>query len=728
MRRGCWGTSVVAAFLLISLFVCLRPAAGEALVSLDRSSLAGISSLGGGSLKGGPLTISSEFCETREGGGVIVYSGGVTVRWDRYTLYAETVVFYPESSSFYAGGCVTVDAPGMALCCSSLWADLDHSLAYAENVRLHLGVRSEWITEDILLVFLSQRAAMFGEGEFAAVDNKFSTCTFSPPHWQFDTPDIYVSRSGVAEARKGVVRIGRLPVMYFPRVSVGTGGAGGTPVKVGFGRTSWLGAFVRVQLRAAVTGPATHYALLDYFSRRGWGLGSFHRYSFPSGHSGSFRAWYIRDENDDDYVERRYEFELYHRGVVRFGGPFDSTVLTAEVHRRSDLVVHKDFFRPEWLVEKDPESYVNLQQDWNASSLSLVTKVRLNRYLTETEYLPRLDWHGYGFPLGGGVLRSAAGAGFLRRSPASENGGPEGLRAWSDLTWELPLRWRNKAAFVPAAGVKARAYSGLDGLEHDQNALAFVSLSAATRLVGEPHLSGERGWRHVLLPSIELTATTSPTLDPAELPPFDAVDRLYEERSVAVVLTSVFETKYPTADGHGYRDKFLLRLRNKIYARCDARDELNDGETLGPLNAYFRFRFDKVFVIGDADYDWNDAAFPTAGVRVGWNARPSLSFEWGARYIRRNVYFSGDDTFDTRVGVRWRSAKKWFYAARYSRLFTPGYEHDVENVSLTIARRGHDFTFTFTFGIEDGDGFLYFSFSPNFLYDASTRLRSSDYR
>jgi hypothetical protein len=141
----------------------------------------------------------------------------------------------------------------------------------------------------------------------------------------------------------------------------------------------------------------------DYLSERGFALGTNFRYdrfgvlNIPGPVRGHLDAWGIQDGDtgDDLGADRRdVPFDNEFRGRVlwdhrhRLPNNFE---FTAEVGWISDRNFLEQYHQSEWNDHKDEVTRLALKQYLEHHSWSVAGSVRLNDFVTQTEWLPRLD-------------------------------------------------------------------------------------------------------------------------------------------------------------------------------------------------------------------------------------------------------------------------------------------------------------------------------------------------
>jgi len=694
----------------------------DQLVSLDRD--AAVSHITRKGKSSESIKIVGAYLETVSAEGAAVYSGGVKAYWGDYVLTCDTLVHFLSSNSFYAEGAVVIEHPQLTLTCLRLWVNFEAETGYAEEVKVIQPLSPDMFL-NTFLVLRSDFVSLLGPGDYYAEGNSISTCVFEPPDYAVYSPDVRYS-AGSISAKRNVIKVGKFPVFYVPSLNLGGSGSGRAPVSVAFGRTSYLGLYLKVGLRVWRTEHFDYFANLGYFSARGYSLGSTTFYDYGKT-QGRLRTFYIPDSNDGDYREKRYAFDYNHRTDFSLGSALDNLSLTAEAHRRSDLIVEKDFYRREWFAEKDPEDYINLQQTWDASSVSLLTRVRLNNYEATSVYTPEVRWNIYSYPWGGLRVKLDTATGYVNRTEVAPTAGMDDYRTRADAGVEYPLVFGNLATLVPEVGVRYRMYGNPEPGNHRTNEQVYARASLYSRLAGSPWLSsgGDRGVRHVVLAGVDFNVASTPSANPGTVDLFDEFDPMYEDISVKLFLTNVIEEKKRKGTGYEYFDLLMIRLENKIYSPCQERDLLNYGRTEGPLSGIWRLRLSQSFYfLGDFDYDWHEGWFATTGNKAGWNITPFLSLEGSVRFVKRNPFFGGNETTDVTSVVHFDASEKWYYDFGFSRLSTPGYATH-NDYFTTIYRRGHDFISAVTLG--DSDGKFYFEIAVYPKFAMPDRLPEQTY-
>jgi len=149
----------------------------------------------------------------------------------------------------------------------------------------------------------------------------------------------------------------------------------------------------------------------DYLSKRGFALGTNFNYNVPNllfGPAfGYVDAWGIQDKGLDFIGADRAGLvpERDPRGRLTFRhrqylSPDTNTELWAEVGLTSDRNFLEQYFEQEWDTQKDQSTALRFRQYYDSQLFDLSGQVRLNSFVTETEWLPRLDHYWLGQSVG----------------------------------------------------------------------------------------------------------------------------------------------------------------------------------------------------------------------------------------------------------------------------------------------------------------------------------------
>lgn len=277
------------------------------------------------------------------------------------------------------------------------------------------------------------------------------------PRLDPQTREPLLEHQRLATAQNNFIFLGDLPVFYWPylatdleepsfyirRVRLKNDNVFGTQVLTHWNVFQLLG--VRRRPRD------TDWDLsLDYLSDRGFGHGTALAYSvgelfdMPGPASGLIDFWGIHDSGWDNLGSDRrrldpeadYRFRLLaqHRQVLPEGFQ-----LTAELGWISDRNFLEQYFKREWDELKDRTTGLELKQIRDNMSWSLSADYRLNDFVTQTDWLPRVDHFWLGQRLMGDALtwHEHTSIGYARFRTAAPPTDPFDQVNFNYLPWEL---------------------------------------------------------------------------------------------------------------------------------------------------------------------------------------------------------------------------------------------------------------------------------------------------
>lgn len=218
-----------------------------------------------------------------------------------------------------------------------------------------------------------------------------------------------------ATARNNFIYLGGVPVLYWPVINtnIDTSSFYLRSIKVKNDEIFGQQAFIDTDLYQllGIDGPdGTDWLLsTDYLSKRGFALGTTYRYNVPQTFlpgpaTGFFDAWGINDRGLDTLGRNRVGLapERETRGRLTFRHRQFLTPdleLWAEAGVVSDRNFLEQYFEREWDQEKDLTTSLRLRRYFDNQMFDIVGQPRINRFFTETEWLPRIDHYLLGQPL-----------------------------------------------------------------------------------------------------------------------------------------------------------------------------------------------------------------------------------------------------------------------------------------------------------------------------------------
>lgn len=308
----------------------------------------------------------------------------------------------------------------------------------------------------------AQEVRQLSESNFQAKNAWVSTSQMGRPGWRIESSDIFLQeRVDPASAQIDPVTgqptggtmwvsslnnrfyLGDVPLLYVPYLSAP---ADNTQIPLQKFETGYDGIFgYNVQtvwnleslLGLELPQGANWGAQVDAFGYRGPGIGTLWNYhqpgnvfGIPTVDQGFGRMYFINDGGTDNLGLGRRNLAVPNdnRGRVlirhRSRTPFGAT-LTGELGYISDRNFLEQYYEGEWDRDKDHESLLNLNQQFDNLTISGTVRGRLNDFSNVTNWWPRGDLTVLGEPIPGTWLtwssHSSLGYGQIRPAQAPTN-------------------------------------------------------------------------------------------------------------------------------------------------------------------------------------------------------------------------------------------------------------------------------------------------------------------
>ena len=240
-----------------------------------------------------------------------------------------------------------------------------------------------------------------------------------------------------------LIRVGPVPVFYLPYIQTDARDPLGPieDVNVGFNRVFGFRIGTTLDLYDLLgldPLPGTRWRLdADYLTSRGPALGTNFEYAgnklfgVPAHYTGLFKAWGLHDTGQDILGGGRGENDehpnwrgrLFWRQLVR-ELPYGFSV-TSQVSALSDRNFLEQFFKPEFDLDYNQETFTYIKQAQDNWSWTLLAETRLFDWMTQTRWLPRAD----GYLLGQSFFQTLtynawANVGFAQLRPAIGGAAP----------------------------------------------------------------------------------------------------------------------------------------------------------------------------------------------------------------------------------------------------------------------------------------------------------------
>ncbi len=496
----------------------------------------------------------------------------------------DEITYLKEKGKILAKGNVEVKSEGSELFCQEALYDANSSIAHIKgDVRINKG-DSILYGRDVVYNFNTHNAEMvnarlkdppvYGEAEEGAKVGKekyvlkkayMTTCDLEVPHYRLTAKTVTVYPEDKIIARNMVLRVGTTPIFYFPRF-VQSLKDNAFKVELIPGKENEWGMFLLSRWRYNLNDENRGKIHIDTYEERGYGFGVTHMVESEKFGDALINCYTIADdlykldsrkrlgdmygrsgEEPKRLEDDRYKIQLAHQWE-----PNDKLSITSEFNKFSDQYFMQDFFEKEYEVSPNTKSYNLIQYTLPASSLSLRTQRRANRFDSETEYLPQLEYNFFKQNLGSTnfYLESDSKTGLLKSRTTNTQVYSKAFRAYSHnvLSYIDKIKW---LSINPYVGSYSAFYSRNSFYEYDVwREAPEAGMTMSTKLY---RYFNNAGWnvlgeeidqmRHILNPEISYSYVHDPTVSNNNLVQFDGDDSLTRAELVTFTLNNKLQAR-----------------------------------------------------------------------------------------------------------------------------------------------------------------------------------------
>lgn len=403
-----------------------------------------------------------------------------------------------------------------------------------------------------------------------AVNALVTTDDVAEPAYRLKARTIIVTDNKTVTAEDAVVFAGPVPVMYFPKYTETLGERrfywSGVP---GY-RSSW-GAFVLGAYHQNWNDRVQTAVELDYYTKRGPGIGPSVNYDLGRWGQGEGQVYYIndRDPGTDSFGNPISD----NRGRVYYthtANPWQDFYAKAAVRYQSDPDIIHDFFDNEYRANTQPLTLFEGQQIGKNYTLGVVVVPQVNSFQQQVERLPELVLNGARQQLGPTPFyyETQNSAGYLEfRGGDYSPTNYAALRADTFHQITLPYTAFGWLNVTPRVGGRFTHYSEPTGLDLEAENRWIFNTGAEATAKASALWKGVRsdfwelnGLRHVLQPSVNYAYVPTPNVLPSEIPQFD-------RRVPSLELNPIEFPDNNSIDSLDYRNVIRLSLFNLLQTK-----------------------------------------------------------------------------------------------------------------------------------------------------------------
>ncbi len=403
-----------------------------------------------------------------------------------------------------------------------------------------------------------KEASKTDEKDYIIEQGYLTTCNLPQPHYRISARTIKLYVGDRVEAYHVVVKLGKIPVFYFPyyvhilhdkrpRVTV-------VP-----GRNSIWGYYVLTAWRYYFHEWSRGYVHVDWREEKGIGVGLDYKYKLGYFGKGLARFYYIDEDHvrtleeestQQDAGDDRWRIQLRHKWQVD-----EDTVAVGEFHKVSDELFIKDYyFNEEYVVDPQPETFFSMIRTKRDYNLSLYFRVRTQGFYTVVERLPELALRVKSQRLRDTdfYYKSTTTYSMLQKKFDKVLYRPKLKANRFDTAHEISYikKLFKFLSFNPYIGINETFYSeDAYGNSYELRNVVTLGTALSTKFYKVyPFTTDAWGLeinklKHIVTPRIEYKYVSTPNIKEADLKRFDRVDGLASEHGVEVEIVNRLLTK-----------------------------------------------------------------------------------------------------------------------------------------------------------------------------------------
>ena len=411
-------------------------------------------------------------------------------------------------------------------------------------------------------------AQMQGRDKYVLSKGYITTCDLEVPHYRLTAKRVVVYPGQRVVAKNMVLMVGKVPVFYFPYFSQSLKDRS-SPAEVVPGKNSEWGYYILTRWRYNMNNENSGRIHFDWYEMRGLGTGFTHKVESKKYGEALIKYYsiddtlYSVDEEDgrenlfDKYPERRgiaskyLENDRYKAEFSYSHNPMPDLSIRSEFHKFSDKYFMKDFFEREYDEEPAPLSYVLATYAFNNSSISLLAQKRVNRFFSESEYLPQIEYDFYNQRLGDSKFYFESNDTFGNLNDTTADSGIKNtaLRFYSDntLSYISKIKWLH---IQPYAGAYSAFYSrNRFGDEDTLRVSPKMGMTLSTKLFKIVNTDFDvfgrpvKNIRHVVTPELKYEYIHDPTVSNNNIYQFDTHDDITREEKITFTLGNKWQAR-----------------------------------------------------------------------------------------------------------------------------------------------------------------------------------------
>jgi LPS-assembly protein len=412
---------------------------------------------------------------------------------------------------------------------------------------------------------------------YTARNVTFTTDDNPRPDYYIKAKKVHIVPGEQIEFYGATLHAGNLPVAYMPYYKRSLKShPWNVHLEPGY-RSSW-GAYLLSSWRWPGSERFGGEMKLDYRTERGFALGPDLRWNLGNWGEGDLESYFafdddpLNDSNGNPLNRERQWLSFNHQAK------WDELSLMTVFNYESDEYVRRDFFEHEYRINAQPQSFLELNQNWPDYNLSFLAQPRLNDHYGTVERLPDLKLTGLRQRIKDTPFYydQESSIAYLRRKYDNESS-PwfGGLRTDTLHQFYLPQTYFGWLQITPRIGGRWTHYGETDGPGanlNDKDRLIMNTGAEFSTKASRFYPNATSKWleldglRHIVQPSLNYVFVPRPNKTPSDLPG-------YEYELATTRLLPIMYPDYNSIDQIDAQNALRIGLRNRLQTRRNGQVE-----------------------------------------------------------------------------------------------------------------------------------------------------------
>ncbi|NQT28059.1 MAG: LPS-assembly protein LptD, partial [Candidatus Omnitrophica bacterium] len=403
-----------------------------------------------------PVVIDGDEITYLQQEGKVIAKGNVKVKSEDSEILCQEAVYDSNSNIAHIKGDVTITK--------------GNSIIYGQDVIYNFNTHNAEMVDvklkDPPFYGKSEEGDKIADEKYLLKKVYITTCDLEVPHYRLTAKTVTVYPGDRIIAKNMLLKVGTIPVLYIPHF---TQSLKDNAFKVELipGKDPEWGLFLLSRWRYNLNDENKGKIHIDDYEERGYGFGVTHQVESEKFGDILLNYYAISDDlykldgrerlggiypGRSGLDPKRLEDDRYKAQIAHQWEPTDNLSITSEFNKFSDQYFMGDFFEREYEVAPNTKSYNLIQYGLSNASLSLRTQVRANRFYSETEYLPQLEYNLFNQNLGSTnfYFESDSKTGFMKKRAAYSQEYNKVFRTYSHnvLSYINKIKWLHINPYV----------------------------------------------------------------------------------------------------------------------------------------------------------------------------------------------------------------------------------------------------------------------------------------